>query len=92
MIAGLRAAFADMPLTLKGITSFFAVFGGGSLLLALVPGLEHTVGGRTLDQTQLFASGHGAFAVVMGAWLALAAFGLLRRAAWAGRMRLASGL
>lgn len=80
---GLSDAFADMPLTLKGITSFFAVYGLGSVLLALAPGVEHTVAGQTLDQAGFFASGHGVFALVMGAWLSAAAFGLLGRAGWA---------
>jgi len=82
VIARLRAAFADMPLTLKGITSFFAVFGVGSLLLPLVPGIEQRVAGRTLGQAEFFASGHGPFALVMGTWLLVSAAGLLCRAGW----------
>ena len=79
---GLPAAFSDMPLTLKGFTSFFVVFGAGSVLLALAPGVEHRVAGKTLTQAEFFAAGHGAFAVVLGAWLCATALGLLRRAAW----------
>lgn len=76
-------AFADMPLVLKGITSFFAVFGVGSLLLPLAPWMEQRVAGRALARTEFFASGHGVFALVMGAWLTATAFGLLARAGWA---------
>jgi len=75
-------AFADMPLVLKGATSFFAVFGAGSLLVALAPGVEHRVAGESLDRAAFFASGHGVVALAMGAWLAGAAAGLLRRARW----------
>ncbi len=76
-------AFAAMPLTLKGTTSFFVVFGVGSLVVAALPGLEHRVGGETLGQGELFASGYGAFAIGTGLTLGLAAAGLLRRARWA---------
>jgi hypothetical protein len=76
-------AFSDMPLVLRGITSFFAVFGVGSLLLPLAPGVEQRVAGRTLARAEFFASGHGVFALVMGAWLTAAAAGLLARAGWA---------
>jgi hypothetical protein len=72
-----------MPLVLQGITSFFAVFGAGSLLLPLVPGVEQRVAGRALSQAELFASGHGVFGLVMGAWLTVCALGLLARASWA---------
>jgi len=75
-------AFADMPLLLKGITSFFLVFGVGSLLLPLAPGVEQRVAGRTLARAEFFAAGYGHFALVMGAWLTSAALGLLRRSAW----------
>jgi len=82
----LARGFADMPLALKGLTSFFLVFGAGSLLLPLVPGVEQRVAGRALGQAEFFASGHGAFALVMGAWLVTAAAGMLARegrARWA---------
>ena len=82
-LRSLSDAFSDMPLTLKGITSFFAVYGVGSVLLALAPGVEHTVAGRSFDQAAFFDSGHGVFALLMGGWLAAAAFGLLQRAGWA---------
>lgn len=79
----LGAAFSEMPLTLKGVTSFFAVFGVGSLLLPLLPGIEHRVGGAGLSSAELWRSGFALYAVGMGAWLSLSAFGLLRRAGWA---------
>jgi len=78
--SALARAFSEMPRPLMGITSFFAAFGLGSLLLPLVPGLEHRVAGRVLSQTELWRSGLGPFAVVLGAWLGLSALGLLRRA------------
>jgi hypothetical protein len=65
-----------------GLVSFFAVFGVGSVLLALAPGVEHRVGGATLGQAEFFASGHGVFALGFGAWLAASALGMLRREAW----------
>ncbi|NNL67140.1 MAG: hypothetical protein HKP30_12915 [Myxococcales bacterium] len=80
---GLAAAFAEMPLTLKGVTSFFAVFGVGSVLLPLLPGIEHRVGGARLASAALWQSGFGVYALAMGLWLSLCAFGLLRRAGWA---------
>ncbi|HKJ23703.1 MAG TPA: hypothetical protein VKB65_02695 [Myxococcota bacterium] len=83
MSVRLARAFDDMPLALKGLTSFFVVFGAGSLLLPLVPGVEQRVAGRALDPAEFFASGHGVFALVMGAWLVAAAAGLLARARWA---------
>ena len=79
---GFAAAFSDMPLVLKGITSFFVVYGLGSLILALAPGVGQRVAGVELSQAEFFAAGHGAFALVMGAWLTGSALGLLRRARW----------
>ena len=81
-LRGSAAAFAEMPLVLRGITSFFAVYGVGSLILALAPGVGHRVGGVELSQAEFFAAGHGAFALAMGAWLTGSALGLLRRARW----------
>jgi hypothetical protein len=78
----LADAFAAMPRVLMGLVSFFAVFGAGSVLLALAPGVEHRVAGATLGQAGFFASGHGVFALVFGAWLAASALGMLRRASW----------
>jgi len=75
-------AFAAMPLVLKGITSFFVVYGVGSVALALIPGIEHRVAGQTFSQAEFFAAGHGGFALAMGGWLTASAFGLLRRATW----------
>jgi len=75
-------AFADMPLLLKGITSFFLVFGLGSLLLPLAPGIEQHVAGSTLARADFFAAGYGRLAVGMGVWLTASAFGLLRRSVW----------
>jgi hypothetical protein len=72
-----------MPLVLKGVTSFFAVFGAGSLVLALVPGVDHRVAGESLGPDGLWRSGLGPSALVLGAWLVACAWGLLRRAAWA---------
>ena len=79
----LAAAFAEMPLTLKGVTSYFAVFGVGSALLPLLPGLQHHVGDAQLGSAELWRSGFGVYAFGMGLWLSLCAFGLLRRAGWA---------
>jgi len=75
-------AFADMPLLLKGVTSFFLVFGLGSLLLPLAPGVEQRVASSTLSRAEFFAAGYGDFALLLGAWLTASAFGLLRRSVW----------
>ena len=83
-------SFADMPLVLKGVTSFFLVFGLGSIVLALVPGIEHRVAGSALSAGELWRSGHGPFALAMGLWLVVAALGLLRRASWAGALVMAA--
>lgn len=80
---GAAAAFGAMPLTLKGVASFFAVFGLGSLLLAALPGLEHRMADRTFGPGEFWRSGHGVWAFALGAWLSLAALGLLRRTRWA---------
>jgi hypothetical protein len=80
--AGLAAAFAEMPLVLKGVTSFFAVFGAGSLVLSLAPGIEHRVAGETLGPGGLWRSGLGPSALVLGLWLLACAWGLLQRSAW----------
>ncbi len=76
-------AFAAMPLVLKGVTSFFAVFGAGSLLLLLAPGTEPVVAGEPLSRAEFWSRGFGPAALVLGLWLSVTAFGLLRRAAWA---------
>ena len=81
-LAAAGESFADMPLLLKGITSFFLVFGAGSMLLSLAPGLEHRVGGETLTRAELWESGLGPLALLLGAWLVVSAAGLLRRAAF----------
>ena len=81
--SALAAAFAEMPLVLKGVASFFAVFGAASLVLPLVPGVEHRVAGASLGAGELWRSGLGPQALALGAWLVGCAWGLLRRAAWA---------
>jgi hypothetical protein len=82
--AALAAAFADMPLVLKGVTSFFLLFGAGSLALPLVPGVEHRVAGASLGPDGLWRSGLGPAALVLGTWLVACAWGLLRRSSRAG--------
>jgi len=80
---GLVAAFAEMPLVLKGVTSFFAVFGAASLALSLAPGVEHRVAGENLGPGALWRSGLGPSALALGVWLLACAWGLLRRSIWA---------
>ncbi len=79
-----RAAFAEMPLVLKGLTSFFMAFGASSVLLCLAPGVEHRMPGVRLTRGELWESGLGAAALVLGLWLLACAVGLLRRSALAG--------
>jgi len=82
--SAMRTAFAEMPLVLKGVTSFFGAFGAVSLLLCLAPGMEHRVAGARLTTGELWESGLGPAALVLGLWLLACALGLLRRAALAG--------
>jgi hypothetical protein len=77
-----REAFAAMPRTLLGAVSWFAVFGAGSVLLAVLPRAKHAVDGEALSAAAFWSAGLGPAALVVGLWLAATAWGLLRRAPW----------